>query len=116
MAVSSNPIVLENAKPGNPESEWDISGAGSSNIEGFATDISTDNGQRVDFKINTNSTNYRIDIYRVRLLRRSRRPQGRDDPASNGNASGSTGAVARRSDRSRGCGQLAGLRVLDHPV
>ena len=65
MAVSSNPIVLENAKPGNPESEWDISGAGSSNIEGFATDISTDNGQRVDFKINTNSTNYRIDIYRV---------------------------------------------------
>jgi len=40
MAVSSNPIVLENAKPGNPESEWDISGAGSSNIEvdpGFGT-------------------------------------------------------------------------------
>jgi len=25
----SNPIVCENSKPGNPESEWDISGAGS---------------------------------------------------------------------------------------
>ena len=44
---------------------WDIDGAGSSNIEGFATDISVDNGNRVDFKINTNSSNYRIEIYRL---------------------------------------------------
>ncbi|WP_229426656.1 DUF4082 domain-containing protein [Microvirga alba] len=64
-AAASNAIVLENQKPGNPESEWGIDGAGSSNIEGFATDISINRGQRVDFKINTNSTNYRIDIYRL---------------------------------------------------
>ncbi len=44
---------------------WDIDGAGSSNIEGFATDISVDIGNRVDFKINTNSSNYRIEIYRL---------------------------------------------------
>ena len=44
---------------------WDIDGAGSSNIEGFATDISVDHGNRVDFKINTNSSNYRIEIYRL---------------------------------------------------
>jgi len=44
---------------------WDLDGAGSSNIEGFATDISTDVGDRVDFKINTNSSNYRIEIYRL---------------------------------------------------
>jgi len=60
-----NPIVLENQLQGNPESEWGIDGAGSTNIEGFATDISVDNGNTINFKINTNSTNYRIDIYRL---------------------------------------------------
>ncbi|WP_184327604.1 N,N-dimethylformamidase beta subunit family domain-containing protein, partial [Rhizobium sp. BK529] len=64
-ATAVNPIVLENQKQGNPESEWGIDGAGSSNIEGFATDISVDNGNTINFKINTNSTNYRIDIYRL---------------------------------------------------
>ncbi|NKL64137.1 DUF4082 domain-containing protein [Rhizobium leguminosarum] len=64
-ATASNAIVLENQKQGNPESEWGIDGAGSTNIEGFATDISVDNGKTVSFKINTNSTNYRIDIYRL---------------------------------------------------
>ena len=62
---ASNEVVLENQKPGNPESEWGIDGAGSSNIEGFATDISVNRGQTVNFKINTNSNNYRIDIYRL---------------------------------------------------
>ncbi|MBX4869859.1 DUF4082 domain-containing protein [Rhizobium bangladeshense] len=64
-AAANNIIVLENQKQGNPESEWGIDGAGSSNIEGFATDISVDNGKTISFKINTNSTNYRIDIYRL---------------------------------------------------
>ncbi|ANY82242.1 hypothetical protein BB934_28320 (plasmid) [Microvirga ossetica] len=64
-APEPNAIVLENQKPGNPQSEWDITGAGSSNIEGFATDISINRGNRVDFKINTDSNNYRIDIYRL---------------------------------------------------
>ncbi|WP_425526075.1 DUF4082 domain-containing protein [Rhizobium binae] len=64
-AAASNAIVLENQKQGNPESEWGIDGAGSTNIEGFATDISVDNGKTISFKINTNSTNYRIDIYRL---------------------------------------------------
>ena len=36
-----------------------------SNIEGFATDISVNQGTTVSFKIDTNSTNYRIDIYRL---------------------------------------------------
>ncbi|MBP2447963.1 VCBS repeat-containing protein [Rhizobium leguminosarum] len=63
-AAASNPIVLENQKQGNPESEWGIDTA-STNIEGFATDISVDNGNTISFKINTNSTNYRIDIYRL---------------------------------------------------
>src|SRR6478752_9327875 len=46
-----NPIVCENQQPGNPASEWDITGAGDANIQGFATDISVDQGQTVSFKI-----------------------------------------------------------------
>ncbi|KWV60093.1 adhesin, partial [Rhizobium altiplani] len=64
-AAATNAIVAENQKQGNPESEWGIDGAGSSNIEGFATDISVDNGKTISFKIDTDSTNYRIDIYRL---------------------------------------------------
>jgi hypothetical protein len=62
--VTPNAIVLENMKQGTPESEWMI-GAGDSSIEGFAAQFTVDNGERVDFKINTNATNYRIDIYRI---------------------------------------------------
>jgi len=60
-----NEIVLENEKQGNPESEWGLPNGASSNIEGFATDISTDVGGTVQFKINTNATDYRLEIYRV---------------------------------------------------
>ena len=60
-----NPIVCENAKPGNLSSEWDVSGAGDSSIQGYATDISVNRGETVRFKINTPSTDYRLDIYRL---------------------------------------------------
>ena len=60
-----NPIACENSQPGNPSSEWDISGAGDSSIQGFATDISVDQGQTVCFKIDTDATHYRLDIYRM---------------------------------------------------
>ena len=64
-AAQSNPIVVENAKPGNPPSEWDISGSGDSSIQGFATDISVNKGGTIQFKIKTNASNYRLDIYRL---------------------------------------------------
>ncbi len=60
-----NPIVCENSKPGNPASEWDISGAGSSSIQGFATDISVNQGETVHFKVDTDASAYRLDIYRM---------------------------------------------------
>lgn len=60
----ANAIVLENLKQGSPESEWMI-GAGDSSIEGYAAQFTLNHGQTVDFKINTDSTNYRIDIYRL---------------------------------------------------
>ena len=61
----ANAIVAENCLAGNPASEWDISGDGDQNIQGFATDISVNQGQTVDFKINTNASAYRLDIYRM---------------------------------------------------
>ncbi|RYE54537.1 MAG: Mo-co oxidoreductase dimerization domain protein, partial [Rhizobiaceae bacterium] len=60
-----NKIALENMKQGNPRSEWGVEGDGDGNIQGFATEISTNIGQTVDFKIATDSANYRIDIYRL---------------------------------------------------
>ena len=64
-STGGNPIVCENSKTGNPASEWDVSGAGDSSIQGFATDISVNRGETVRFKINTPSTDYRLDIYRM---------------------------------------------------
>ncbi|MGH8610627.1 MAG: N,N-dimethylformamidase beta subunit family domain-containing protein, partial [Gammaproteobacteria bacterium] len=71
-AAPANPIEAENCQVGNPSSEWDISGAGSSSIQGFATQISVNRGalpapETVFFKVKTNpnTTNYRLDIYRL---------------------------------------------------
>ena len=60
-----NAIVCENSKPGNPQSEWDVSGGGDPNIQGFATDISVNHGQTVHFKIDTAYSAYHLDIYRM---------------------------------------------------
>src|SRR5271169_322320 len=63
----ANPIVAENCLPGSPNSEWDLSssGAGDPSIQGYATDISVNVGQTVNFKINTNAAAYTINIYRM---------------------------------------------------
>src|SRR6267142_1662179 len=60
-----NAIEAENCLPGNPVSAWYVDGAGSPNIQGFTTDISVNVAQTVFFKIATNATAYRIDIYRL---------------------------------------------------
>lgn len=63
---SQNPIVTENALPGNPKTEWDVSGSGDPNIQGFATDMSVNKGQTVRFKIDVNGGGtYTIRIYRL---------------------------------------------------
>src|SRR5437762_13911058 len=63
---STNPIVAENQLPGTPQSVWGVTGAGDSTIQGFATDISVDHGQTVDFKVNDAAlAPYHIDIYRM---------------------------------------------------
>jgi hypothetical protein len=60
-----NAIVCENSQPGNPQSDWDIIGAGDPTIQGFATDISLNQGQNIFFKIKTNAKAYAIEIYRI---------------------------------------------------
>jgi len=64
-APMANDIVCENSKPGNPSSQWDVSGAGDLTIQGFATDISVNQGQIIFFKINTDAAAYTIEIYRI---------------------------------------------------
>src|ERR1700676_2252420 len=70
-----NVIVQENCKKGTPRALWDLGGwtgaapgardSGDRNIEGFATNISYNLGDTVEFKVKTISTKYHIDIYRV---------------------------------------------------
>src|SRR5262245_1683302 len=62
---SPNPIVCENANPGAPASEWDISSAGDDTIQGFATSISVNKGETVRFKVDTPASAFNIDIYRL---------------------------------------------------
>ncbi|MEV4348600.1 DUF4082 domain-containing protein [Actinoplanes sp. NPDC049596] len=60
-----NPIACENSKPGTPKSTWDISGYGSSALQGFPTQISVNVGETVQFKVDSSAASYRVDIYRM---------------------------------------------------
>src|SRR5215467_9415878 len=64
---TSNPIACENSLPGDPSSAWDLPNQdmGDPSIQGFATDISVNKGQTVQFKINTPASAYHLDIYRM---------------------------------------------------
>ena len=60
-----NPIVCENSLPGDRPSDWEVSGAGDSTIQGYATSMSVNVGQTERFKIDTPSMAYHIDILRL---------------------------------------------------
>ena len=60
-----NPIACENQQTGDPASDWQVSGAGDSTLQGFATSMSVNAGQTESFKIDTPATAYHIDILRV---------------------------------------------------
>jgi hypothetical protein len=64
-ALAQTAIVTENQLLGTPASQWDLSGPGSTTLEGFTTDISVNHGSAVNFKIKSGTTNWRIDIYRL---------------------------------------------------
>src|SRR5207302_6235224 len=64
-AFAQNAIVTENQLAGTPQSQWDLSGPGSTTLQGFATDISVNHGSTVNFKIQASTNRWRIDIYRL---------------------------------------------------
>jgi hypothetical protein len=64
-AAPGNAIEAENCWPGTPPETWDVSGAGDTTIQGFATNISVNQGDTVFFKIRTPAAAYRLDIYRM---------------------------------------------------
>jgi hypothetical protein len=65
-ACTGNAIVCENQNPGTPQSTWDTAtAAGDTSIQGYSTDISYNVGDTAAFKINSPSSAYTIDIYRM---------------------------------------------------
>ena len=58
----ANPIPCENSQAGTPPSVWDVNGSGDAAIQGFATEISTNVGTTIHFKVNTPATAYHIDV------------------------------------------------------
>jgi hypothetical protein len=58
-------IACENTLPGDPPSDWQVSGAGDPTIQGFATSMSVNVGETESFKIDTPAKSYHIDILRV---------------------------------------------------
>ena len=64
----TNPIVAENQLPGTPMSVWWVdAGDNSPKLEGFTTQMGTNVGGTVQFKIDnlTGNPNYQISIYRL---------------------------------------------------
>ena len=59
----TNPIACENSLPGSDPLDW---GTGSDpSIVGFSTNISVNKGATIGFKVNTDSRNYVLTIYRL---------------------------------------------------
>ncbi|WP_246036267.1 DUF4082 domain-containing protein [Sinomonas susongensis] len=58
-------VACENTQPGDPQTDWMISGDGDSTIQGYATQISVNVGQTVQFKISTPAKSYHFDILRL---------------------------------------------------
>jgi len=92
--AQTNPIVLENNPSNGTSNNWDVSGAGDPTIQGFASDISVNTGQPVNFKVKTTASNYTIAIYRLgyyggagaRLMTTLTRSTAQTQPACSVNA------------------------------
>ncbi|HEV8346689.1 MAG TPA: N,N-dimethylformamidase beta subunit family domain-containing protein, partial [Vicinamibacterales bacterium] len=68
-ASPANIVVLENCQPGHTDWDLPVDANGvlenDPTLQGYAADISVNNGETVAFKIDTVATSYRIDIYRL---------------------------------------------------
>ena len=57
-------IACENTQPGDPPSDWQVTGAGDSALQGFATAMSVTPSALVSFKVNATASAYHVDILR----------------------------------------------------
>ena len=65
-SFSQNPIVAENALPGNPYAEWGVPNFRDNSIAGFSTKMSLNSGEIVRFKINVQgAASFTLKIYRL---------------------------------------------------
>ncbi len=64
-ASAPNPIVCENALPGDPPINWQVQEVGSPTIQGYATSMSVNVGETEHFKIKTPATAYHLEILRL---------------------------------------------------
>jgi Domain of unknown function (DUF4082)/Fibronectin type III domain/Bacterial Ig domain len=60
-----NKVACENTKPGTDPAEWQIKGIGDPTIQGFATSMSVNLGQTINFKVKTPASAYHINILRL---------------------------------------------------
>src|SRR5688572_30043659 len=66
LTSAQNPIVSENALPGNPIAEWGVPDFRDNRIAGFGTKMSLNAGETVRFKINVEAgAAYTIKVYRI---------------------------------------------------
>lgn len=71
--AGGNLIVCENSRrdagssawSGGRAPDWDIDKAGDASIQGYATQMSVNLGERIDFKVDTEASAFGVDIYRV---------------------------------------------------
>jgi hypothetical protein len=64
-ACTLNAVACENQNTGDDPSTWQINGSGDPTIQGYATQQSVTPGSTINFKIKSDTTNYRIDILRL---------------------------------------------------
>jgi hypothetical protein len=60
---ASNPVQLENAKPGSPD--WKLTNEASGEIEGYASATSINRGESIRLYVNTTDSSYTINVYRM---------------------------------------------------
>ncbi len=57
-------IACENTLPGDPRSDWNVSGSGDATLQGFSTAMSVKPGDTVSFKVSATAAAYHVDILR----------------------------------------------------
>jgi hypothetical protein len=64
-ACFSNAVACENQNTGDDPSTWEVNGSGADAIRGYSTTQSVNVGSTINFKVKSNTTNYRVDILRL---------------------------------------------------